>query len=178
MENTGPQSRFEKHMSKYLLNTDGEIIEANVIERDGEYTISIGNVAHRFEVLLDKSPLFSLLQDGKDILDLEAQIKDDKCQLVLDHVPYTIKIIDPLKFGTVGAADAGSIEAPMSGKVIDVKVKVSDIVSKGQVAIIIEAMKMQNEIMVGASGTIKQVLVKTGDSVESGQKLIEVEIKK
>lgn len=60
------------------------------------------------------------------------------------------------------------VTAPMPGNILDVKVKVGDSVKKGDVLLILEAMKMENEIMAGADGKIASVNVNKGDSVETG----------
>ena len=72
------------------------------------------------------------------------------------------------------AKSAGSvtIEAPMPGNVLDIKVKVGDTVSSGDSVLILEAMKMENEIVSPSDGTIASVNVNKGESVEAGQLLI------
>ena len=57
------------------------------------------------------------------------------------------------------AAGSATISAPMPGKVLEVKVKAGDAVKSGDVLMILEAMKMQNEIMAPADGTISDVRV-------------------
>lgn len=66
------------------------------------------------------------------------------------------------------AGDGEKISAPMPGTILDVKVKVGDSVKKGQVLMILEAMKMENEIMAGCDGKITSVTVSKGASVETG----------
>ena len=61
------------------------------------------------------------------------------------------------------AAGAATVTAPMPGKVLEVKCKAGDAVKSGQVLLILEAMKMQNEIMAPADGTIADVRVSAGD---------------
>ena len=62
---------------------------------------------------------------------------------------------------------ANTINAPIAGKVIDIKVAVGDHVSKGQTVAIIEAMKLENEIQSPVSGVIKQISVNNGDDVRN-----------
>jgi glutaconyl-CoA decarboxylase len=59
----------------------------------------------------------------------------------------------------------------MPGTILSVNVKAGDAVKKGQVICILEAMKMENEIMSGTDGTITSVAVNQGDSVNTGQVL-------
>ena len=75
------------------------------------------------------------------------------------------------------AAPAGvreEVAAPMPGLIIEVKCKVGDQVSEGDVVVILEAMKMQNPLNSPVSGQVAAVNVKSGDSVSAGQVLIEI----
>ena len=66
------------------------------------------------------------------------------------------------------AAGATEVKAPMPGNILDVKVKAGDAVKKGQVLIILEAMKMENEIMAPVDGTIVSVNATKGMTCENG----------
>ena len=66
------------------------------------------------------------------------------------------------------------VKCPMPGTILDVKVAVGDAVKKGQVLMILEAMKMENEIMAGADGTVTSVIAK-GASVETGTPLCTIQ---
>ncbi len=71
------------------------------------------------------------------------------------------------------SAGAGTrIEAPLPGLVLDVKVTEGAQVSQGQVLVILEAMKMENEIVAPEDGTVAQIAVGKGDSVSSGDVLV------
>jgi glutaconyl-CoA decarboxylase len=70
------------------------------------------------------------------------------------------------------APGAATIEAPMPGKVLDVKVAVGDSVNNGDLVLMLEAMKMENEIFAPLAGTVKEVRVRSGDSVNTGDVLI------
>ncbi len=74
-----------------------------------------------------------------------------------------------------GSAGSVEVKAPMPGKIVDVKVKPGDTVKKGDVAAVLEAMKMENEIGVPQDGTIASVEVSVGDAVEGGDVLITME---
>ena len=70
------------------------------------------------------------------------------------------------------SAGGQTVEAPMPGKILDIKVKVGDAVSYGQCVIVMEAMKMETEIVAPAAGTVASINVSTGDSVETGAVLV------
>ena len=71
-----------------------------------------------------------------------------------------------------GAAGAVVVSAPMPGNILDVKAKPGDSVKAGDVLMILEAMKMENEISAPQDGTIASVNVRKGDTVNSGDTLV------
>ncbi len=64
-----------------------------------------------------------------------------------------------------------AIQSPMPGTILDIKVNVGDSVKKGQVLMVLEAMKMENEIMAGADGVVTSIGVTKGASVQTGDAL-------
>ena len=71
-----------------------------------------------------------------------------------------------------GSQGSVKVEAPMPGNILDVKVSVGAAVTSGQVLCILEAMKMENEIVSPQDGTVASISVNKGDSVEAGQVII------
>lgn len=67
-----------------------------------------------------------------------------------------------------GAQGAVKVSAPMPGKILGVKAKAGDAVKKGQVIVVLEAMKMENDIVAPQDGTVASINVTEGQSVESG----------
>lgn len=70
-----------------------------------------------------------------------------------------------------GAAGSITVASPMPGKILAIKANVGQAVKKGEVVMILEAMKMENEITAPEDGTIASINVAVGDSVESGDTL-------
>lgn len=73
---------------------------------------------------------------------------------------------------TTGVAGAVKVTAPMPGKILGIKTQVGAAVKKGEVVIILEAMKMENEIVAPQDGTVASIAVSVGASVESGEVMV------
>ncbi len=68
--------------------------------------------------------------------------------------------------------DGQAVEAPMPGNILKVNVSVGQSVGQGDVLVVLEAMKMENEIMAPRAGTVAQVLVSKGSTVDTGAVLV------
>ncbi|MBQ9328205.1 MAG: biotin/lipoyl-binding protein [Solobacterium sp.] len=73
------------------------------------------------------------------------------------------------------AAGAKDVSAPMSGKILSIKVKAGDVIKSGDTLVILEAMKMENEIVATADGKVTSVNVTEGTNVSTGDLLIAIE---
>ena len=76
----------------------------------------------------------------------------------------------PTAPAVTGAGEA--VNAPMPGNILKVNVNVGDTVKSGTVLVVLEAMKMENEIMAPKDGTVTQVLVSKGSTVDTGAPLV------
>ena len=86
-----------------------------------------------------------------------------------------LRLIDPREVTAEQSAPGGSLRAPMPGKIIDVRVKDGETVSRGQPVIVLEAMKMEHTLTAPDDGTVKRVKYAIGDQVEEGVELCEFE---
>ena len=68
-----------------------------------------------------------------------------------------------------------TVEAPLPGRVVEISVKVGDVVKRGQTIVVLEAMKMENNITTDYAGTVKQIIVNVGDAVAANAILAEIE---
>ena len=74
----------------------------------------------------------------------------------------------PKAAATAGAQGGVKVNAPMPGKILGVKVSAGQAVKKGDVLVVLEAMKMENEIVAPQDGTVASVNVSVGEQVEAG----------
>ncbi len=150
-----------------------EILDERRISLDGTiYEVD-------FESVSDQ-PVYSLLLNGKSY---EAYVYpvDEGWQVLLLGTQYLAKVEDEREKRLRAAAGGRVVErgefhlkAPMPGLVVAVLVQEGQQVDKGDVLVILESMKMQNELKSPRSGTVSRIRVKVGDSVEQKQTLLSV----
>jgi biotin carboxyl carrier protein len=123
---------------------------------------------------------YSLIVDNRSF-EIEVDNTGDEYRVLVDGRTYHIHLVDERRV-RVGGSQAGAqmqgrqnVSVPMPGKVIAVLVSEGDPVEKGQGLIIVEAMKMENEVHSPIAGEIKEIRVKAGDTVEGGAVLLVVE---
>jgi acetyl-CoA/propionyl-CoA carboxylase biotin carboxyl carrier protein len=87
---------------------------------------------------------------------------------------FAFKVVEPIVEGAAGG-DQGSLEAPMPGTVLEVRVAAGDAVEEGQVLVVMESMKMELTLTAPVDTTVAEVLVALGDGVKQGQPLVELE---
>ena len=94
---------------------------------------------------------------------------------IMLNVEKVFKLYRGYKPSSLGGDSTGGLFTQMPGKVVKIMAKVGDQVSKGQTLLILEAMKMENEIKSGIDGVVKAIHVKAGDALENGVLMMEVE---
>jgi pyruvate carboxylase subunit B len=156
-----------------VVNLDGEgvhfgdeSVQAHVEDLSGTpvHMVTIGNEVHRVLVRRDRDRgkgAYSLWVDGYR-LDVEA----------LDE---RSKVIRELSGDRDKATGPAPIVAPMPGLIVRVNANVGDEVHAGQGLVVMEAMKMENELRATAAGRVKAILAQPGTAVEKGAKLVELE---
>jgi biotin carboxyl carrier protein len=95
------------------------------------------------------------------------------------HIKATVKdeqelLLEKLGFATAAVHSAGNVSAPMPGKILDILITPGEEISTGQPVLILEAMKMENEIKAVTDGIVDALHVKKGDNVEKNQTLLEI----
>ena len=131
------------------------------------------------DIVYGQNGVLSLLLGGKSY-EVKQETVGAETNVVVGHERFNALVRDPRSFRSrsrVGAAEQGvmKIKAPMPGKVVRVLAGVGTQVELGQSVIVIEAMKMQNELKAPKSGMVKKINVAEGAAVDAGQALAEVE---
>ncbi len=129
-----------------------------------------------------------------------AEVKEitaEKARIVIDDTEYTVELIELGRHPSTGPAQittgkpaavpvkkdrpqaspqgsGGTIAAPLPGLILQLKVKEGDTVDAGQCVMVMEAMKMENQITAPHNGSVKKVFVSEGDSVGEGDALVEI----
>jgi biotin carboxyl carrier protein len=123
---------------------------------------------------------FSLIVDNRSF-EIEVDPNGDEYRVLVDGRNYHVNLIDERRVRAGGGQAHGGIQGrqkvsvPMPGKVTAVLVAEGDKVEKGQGLVIVEAMKMENEVRSPIAGEVKEINVKQGDTVEGGAALLVVE---
>lgn len=164
--------------SDYRVWGEGEDAEQVKVEDlgDGRYRLTKGELvrevdakAHRWGVSLTidgRSVDAAVEQDG---VDSRVKIAGREIALaVQDERSWRLA----QAMGSAGMDDSDQIESPMAGKVVLVRVEAGDSVEQGQTLVVIEAMKMENEIRARADVTVAEVCVGPGDTVNLGDVLV------
>jgi len=123
--------------------------------------------------------VLSILLDGKSY-EIKQENTGTDFNIVVGGLRFPTQIRDPRSLRSRRSADSGTegvkkIVAPMPGKVVRILAQPGTAVEHGQGVIVIEAMKMQNELKSPKKGIVKKLTVHEGAAVEAGQSLAEVE---
>ena len=162
---------------KYFVSISGREIEVAV---DGDQVTVAGRTMHAHLSPVPGTPLRHLLLDGRSLtLVLEGRERGE-WQVGLAGARYDAGVVDErtqhiqrLTGGAVPHAGPAVLKAPMPGLVVRVLVAPGVQVESGQGLIVLEAMKMENELRAPAAGTVRSVSVIPGQAVEKGQALVE-----
>ncbi|MGB7951835.1 MAG: biotin/lipoyl-containing protein [Candidatus Binatia bacterium] len=123
---------------------------------------------------------YSLIVDNRSF-EIEVDNAEDEYRVLVDGRNYHVNLMDERRVRVGGAQSElqlqgrQKVSVPMPGKVIAVLVSAGDAVEKGQGLVIVEAMKMENEVRSPVAGEVKEIKVKPGDAVEGGAVLVIVE---
>jgi biotin carboxyl carrier protein len=155
---------FEVDVAADRTMVDGREVDATLIQVPGSplRRLSVDGASHRV-----------VAEPGESSGQWDLHL--DGYQITADVVDERTRAIRALTGRANVAQGPKPIKAPMPGMIVRIEVQVGDRVQAGQGIVIIEAMKMENELKADAPGTVAKVLIAPGTAVEKGTVLIEFE---
>jgi biotin carboxyl carrier protein len=162
---------------KYEAEINGRQMTVELEERDGHLTAAVGERRYEIEVARPEAGVYVLFV-GDEVYEAHVWAEGGARRVKLRDRTFEAKIID--RKHRRGAADHGiegrqQLTAPMPGKVVRVLCAAGDEVTAGQGIVVVEAMKMQNEIKSPKAGRVTEVRVSEGATVTANQVLAIVE---
>ncbi len=162
---------------------------ATIGEREVKVTVKEVGVARYMvtgaekEYLVDahqvQDSVWSILY-GTESFEVDVQGRDDEYEVLIEGDCYKFSLMNEqrkalIRAGGKGAVGKALVTSPMPGKVLKLLVAEGEEVQTDQGVIVVEAMKMENELKSAVTGKVKEIFVKEGEVVELGSKLLLVE---
>lgn len=164
---------------KYLVQVDGQNLE---VEVDGESVTVSGQTYHATLGAVPGTPLRQLMVDGKPVIFTLEALGRGRWALTQGGNRREVEVLDERTHHIRSLTGSGNLrktldvlKAPMPGLVVRIPVKAGDAVAAGSGLVVLEAMKMENELTAPAAAVVKLVRVAPGEAVEKGQVLLEFE---
>ena len=162
---------------KFAVTVDGQEHAVDVSGAKGRYRVTIGEHVWEVDARVMRDGLVSLLIGG---VSYQADVtRDDAAQHVeIDGESYVVEVEEYQRHvirtrGRAGGTAGGQIlKSPMPGRITHVAVRAGDPVEAGDTLVVIEAMKMENELKAGRAGAVAEVRVEPGQAVNPGDVLI------
>jgi biotin carboxyl carrier protein len=164
---------------KYIVSIGEREVEVDV---DGERVTVAGRPHSATLAPIPGTPLRQLVVDGRPLALGVADLGRGRWGLTVQGERWEAEALDErtrhirsLTNGADRARGPGALRAPMPGLVVRVQVEPGQAVSPGAGMVVLEAMKMENELKAAGPGVVRSVLVGPGEAVEKGQVLVEFE---
>lgn len=164
---------------RYFVTIAGREVE---VDLTGATPVVDGTPVHAELAALPGTPIRTLLVDGRSFpFVAHAGERRGRWEITLDGSRFAADAVDERTRAIremTGGADADTektVAAPMPGLVVRVEVEVGQQVRAGQGVVIVEAMKMENELKAPADGVVARIEVQAGQTVEKGATLIVLE---
>lgn len=165
---------------KYVAIVDGKERSVDVVRKNGHYLVRFADRTLAVDAVMQGPRYLSLLIDGKSY-EVGLQRDGNSFEVAFFNDTIDLKLYDARKYRAseltrkTGHAGIHKVTAPMPGKIIRVVAAENAKVAEGDSLLIMEAMKMQNELKAPRSGVVKQVHVQEGQAVSLAQLLMVLE---
>jgi biotin carboxyl carrier protein len=168
---------------RYQVTVGESTFDIEVAEDSEGLSVAVGG-GPRLPIFVGASrdDLLRQLILGSRVLTALVEGGEGEYTVVTDGEPYAVRVEDERAARLARASAAhrptssvASVTAPMPGLVVAVHVEPGQSVAKGAGLVVLQAMKMENELIAREDGTVKEVLVSPGQTVDQGQKLVTLE---
>jgi acetyl/propionyl-CoA carboxylase alpha subunit len=162
---------------KYVATVNEQSRVVEVTGADGHYRVAVGDEVWEVDARLTAQGIYSLLIDGTSHV-ADVADRDGVCVVEVGGEWYEITVEEQTRHiirtrgGASGGSRSGTLRAPLPGKISRVAVRPGDSVRAGDTLLVIEAMKMENEVKASAAGTVAEVRVAAGQAVNAGDVLL------
>lgn len=163
----------------YRVQLDGRTLALRNLDR-AKGLVTIDDQIVHFDLRAVNADLYSLIVNG-NVFSVHVREREGACQIRLGHQVFDAVVEEerPAHFSKLHAPPGRQpgvtvIGAPMPGLIVRLEVQPGERVEKGQGLVVIEAMKMENEIKAPVAGTIVEVLIVARASVEKGAPLFKI----
>jgi len=159
---------------KLTLVINGSEVETEILATPPACRFRFDGQEHAADVEIPEPGIYSVLLDGRSY---DASVERTERQLIVtvEGCRFEIEVRDPRRWtrGSGGADRQGqeTLTAPMPGKVVRILAAPGDAVGPGQGIVVVEAMKMQNEIQASRLGRVVAIHVREGATVTAGEAL-------
>lgn len=165
---------------KLQADIGDEKLAVEIERRDGKIFANVDGRAYELEATEPEPGVFLFKQNGKVYEAFVSPRPDGRATVSIDRQDFDLKLVDPKRLrGSATAGEtiggAAEIKTAMPGKVVRILVSLSDEVKKGDGVIVVEAMKMQNEMKSPKDGVVKEIRVGENDTVGAGDVLVVIE---
>ena len=162
---------------KLTARTGEAMHEVVVTREDGDYVVTLDGTPHRVDARKLEADFYSILFEGRSY---EVSVERVGAKYVVRHGAHEqlVELSDASRVGRDELHRRGGPEevvSVMPGKVVRLLVAPGDEVASGQGLVVVEAMKMENEIGAPRAGRVKSVEVTPGQNVETGARLVVLE---
>ena len=164
----------------YDVVVDGKTHRLELTRGDKTWLCKVDDQEIEIDAALTARDVMSVLVEGKAYEVKRERSLQGELHMVIGSARYAVDVQDPRSLRTrraAGDAEAGpqKLTAPMPGKIVRVMVAVGDEVKAGQGIIVMEAMKMQNEMKSPKDGRVQKILTSEGSTVNPGDALAVIE---
>jgi biotin carboxyl carrier protein len=153
---------------------ENHVYNVSIERRDKYFFIAYDNSEYKVEVEETKPGQLKIKIGDRLIKSIITEGEKEKFVFVNGQV-FRVKPVELTGTKRIKKKEEGTLSSPISGKVVSVKVKNGDSVKKGEVLMVIEAMKMEYLIRAPYNGNVKKVNFNEKDQVEIGQITVEVD---